>query len=57
MEKLIKADIECLLNTTKRAVDEDNACLAMSAATSLIERIADLMRLEALREVSHDHSD
>ena len=55
MEKIIKADIDCLLATTKRMLEEDNKAWAMAAATQLVERIADLMRVDALREVSNDN--
>lgn len=55
MEKIIKADIDCLLATTQRAIDHGDTARAMAAATQLVERIADLLKVDALREVSNDH--
>ena len=53
MEKIIKADIDCLLATTKRTLEEGDTARAMAAATQLVERIADLLKVDALREVSN----
>ena len=55
MEKIIKADIDCLLATTKRTIEEGDTARAMAAATQLVERIADLLKVDALREVSNDY--
>ena len=55
MEKIIKADIDCLLATIRKSVNDGNMLKALDAAEMLKERIGDLMRVDALREVSNDH--
>lgn len=57
MKKIIKADIDCLLNTIRKAVDADDTARAIDATSQLVERITDLARVDALREVPHDATD
>lgn len=57
MKKIIKADIDCLLNTIQKAVDADDTARAIDATSQLVERITDLARVDALREVPHDATD
>lgn len=56
MKKIIKADIDCLLNTIKRAIDEDNTTRAIDATSLLVDRVTDLARVDTLREVSAHES-
>lgn len=52
MEKVIKADIDCLLNTIWQAVDSGNINRALEAGEMLQEKITKLKQIEQLREAS-----
>lgn len=54
MEKVIKADIDCLLNTISNAVESENLSRALEASAQLHERIADLQRVAELRQASKE---
>ena len=54
MEKVIKADINCLLNTISNAVESENLSRALEASAQLHERIADLQRVTELRQASKE---
>ena len=52
MEKVIIADIDCLLNTIWQAVDSGNIDRALEAGEMLQEKITKLKQIEQLREAS-----
>lgn len=54
MDKVIKADIDCLLATIRKAVNENNYRLALEATSTLSEAISKLVTIEQLRRVSNE---
>lgn len=54
MDKVIKADIDCLLATIRRAVSENNYRLALEATSTLSEAIGKLVTIDQLRRVSNE---
>lgn len=54
-EKVIQADIECLLNSIGRATAGGNAGRALEACGILKERLEDLDRVKMLKDVSKAH--
>lgn len=54
MDKVIKADIDCLLATIRRAVNENNYRLALEATSTLSEAISKLVTIDQLRRVSNE---
>lgn len=54
MDKVIKADIDCLLATIRKAVNENNYRLALEATSTLSEAIGKLVTIEQLRRVSNE---
>lgn len=54
MDKVIRADIECLLATIRKAVNENNYRLALEATSTLSEAIGKLVTIEQLRRVSNE---
>lgn len=52
MEKVIIADIDCLLNTIWQAVNSENIDRALEAGEMLQEKITKLKQIEQLREAS-----
>ena len=54
MDKVIRADIDCLLATIRRAVNENNYRLALEATSTLSEAISKLVTIEQLRRVSNE---
>ena len=51
-EKVIQADIECLLNSIGKATAGGNTGRALEACGMLKERIDDLERVRPLKEIS-----
>ncbi len=51
-EKVIQADIECLLNSIGKATAGGNTGRALEACGMLKERIDDLERVRLLKEIS-----
>lgn len=54
MDKVIRADIDCLLATIKKAVNDNNYRLALEATSTLSEAISKLVTIEQLRRVSNE---
>ena len=54
MDKVIKADIDCLLATIRRAVNDGNYRRALEATSTLSEAIGKLVTIEQLRRVSNE---
>lgn len=54
MDKVIKADIDCLLATIRKAVNDNNYRLALEATSTLSEAISKLVTIEQLRRVSNE---
>jgi len=54
MDKVIKADIDCLLATIRKAVSENNYRLALEATSTLSEAIGKLVTIDQLRRVSNE---
>ncbi len=54
-EKVIQADIECLLNSIGKAAAGGNTGRAIEACGILKERIEDLDRVKMLKDVSKAH--
>ena len=54
MDKVIRADIDCLLATIRKAVNENNYRLALEATSTLSEAIGKLVTIEQLRRVSNE---
>ena len=54
MDKVIRADIDCLLATIRKAVSENNYRLALEATSTLSEAISKLVTIEQLRRVSNE---
>jgi hypothetical protein len=54
MDKVIRADIDCLLATIRRAVNENNYRLALEATSTLSEAIGKLVTIDQLRRVSNE---
>lgn len=54
-EKVIQADIECLLNSIGKATAGGNTGRALEACGMLKERIDDLERVRLLKEISKVH--
>ena len=54
MDKVIRADIDCLLATIRKAVSENNYRLALEATSALSEAIGKLVTIEQLRRVSNE---
>lgn len=54
MDKVIRADIDCLLATIRRAVSENNYRLALEATSTLSEAIGKLVTIDQLRRVSNE---
>ena len=54
MDKVIRADIDCLLATIRRAVNDNNYRLALEATSTLSEAISKLVTIEQLRRVSNE---
>ncbi len=54
MDKVIKADIDCLLATIRKAVNENNYRLALEATSTLSEAIGKLVTIDQLRRVSNE---
>ena len=54
MDKVIKADIDCLLATIRKAVSENNYRLALEATSTLSDSIGKLVTIEQLRRVSNE---
>lgn len=54
MNKVIKADIDCLLATIRKAVNENNYRLALEATSTLSEAIGKLVTIDQLRRVSNE---
>ena len=52
MEKVIRADIDCLLNTIWQAVDSGNINRALEAGEMLKEKLTKLKQIQHLREAS-----
>ena len=53
-EKVIQADIDCLLNTIGKATAAGNLARAFEGMAKLKERLEDLNRLEQLRQASKE---
>ena len=54
MDKVIKADIDCLLATIRKAVNDGNYRLALEATSTLSEAIGKLVTIDQLRRVSNE---
>lgn len=54
MEKVIRADIECLLATIRKSVGEGNYRRALDATSTLADSIGKLVTIEQLRRVSNE---
>lgn len=54
MDKVIRADIDCLLATIRKAVNDNNYRLALEATSTLSEAISKLVTIEQLRRVSNE---
>jgi hypothetical protein len=54
MDKVIKADIDCLLATIRKAVNDGNYRLALEATSALSEAIGKLVTIDQLRRVSNE---
>ena len=54
MDKVIRADIDCLLATIRKAVNENNYRLALEATSTLSEAIGKLVTIDQLRRVSNE---
>lgn len=54
MEKVIRADIECLLATIRKSVSEGNYRRALDATSTLSDSIGKLVTIEQLRRVSNE---
>ena len=54
MDKVIKADIDCLLATIRKAVNDNNYRLALEATSTLSEAISKLVTIDQLRRVSNE---
>lgn len=54
MDKVIRADIDCLLATIRKAVNENNYRLALEATSALSDSIGKLVTIEQLRRVSNE---
>ena len=54
MDKVIRADIDCLLATIRRAVNENSYRLALEATSALSDSIGKLVTIEQLRRVSNE---
>lgn len=54
-EKVIQADIECLLNSIGKATAGGNTGRALEACGMLKERIENLERVKMLKDVSRTH--
>lgn len=54
MDKVIKADIDCLLATIRKAVNDNNYRLALEATSTLSEAIGKLVTIDQLRRVSNE---
>lgn len=54
MDKVIKADIDCLLATIRKAVNENNYRFALEATSTLSEAIGKLVTIDQLRRVSNE---
>ena len=54
MDKVIRADIDCLLATIRRAVNDNNYRLALEATSTLSEAISKLVTIDQLRRVSNE---
>ena len=54
MDKVIRADIDCLLATIRKAVSENNYRLALEATSTLSEAIGKLVTIDQLRRVSNE---
>ena len=54
MDKVIRADIDCLLATIRRAVNENNYRLALEATSALSDSIGKLVTIDQLRRVSNE---
>ncbi len=51
---MIRADIDCLLATIRKAVNENNYRLALEATSTLSEAIGKLVTIDQLRRVSNE---
>ena len=56
-EKVIQADIDCLLNTIGKATAAGNLARAFEAMAALKERMEDLKRVGQLKEASRVDQD
>jgi hypothetical protein len=54
MDKVIRADIDCLLAKIRIAVNENNYRLALEATSTLSEAIGKLVTIDQLRRVSNE---
>ena len=54
MEKLIRADIDCLLNSVRYAINSGDYNRALNASVAWSEKVNDLIRVEQLREYSRE---
>lgn len=54
MDKVIRADIDCLLATIRKAVNENNYRLALEATSTLSEAIGKLVTIDQLRRISNE---
>ena len=54
MEKVIRADIDCLLNSVRYALNAGDYNRALNASVALSEKVSDLMRVEQLRAYSKE---
>jgi hypothetical protein len=54
MDKVIRADIDCLLATIRKAVNDNNYRLALEATSTLSEAIGKLVTIDQLRRVSNE---
>lgn len=54
MDKVIRADIECLLATIRKAVSDGNYVRALDATSTLSDSIGKLVTIEQLRRVSNE---
>ncbi len=54
MDKVIRADIDCLLATIRKAVNDGNYRRALDATSALSDSIGKLVTIEQLRRVSNE---
>ena len=54
MDKVIRADIDCLLATIRKAVNDNNYRLALEATSTLSKAISKLVTIDQLRRVSNE---